>query len=313
MDLLENLDRLRRYGREPVQRALRDRSYPFDNLSDDEFRRSYRFSRNVFFSICELLKVGPRASRDMEQILACLNKYLSPSIYLAEMLCRVTLQRAVIKPRFPVSCRQLFKPSTEKRASSYIGRMSRRARGSAVLFLINTLGFIDGTHCRIQRPHVAEGDFVNRKGYHSLNVGMVVDYDLRIRWVSSKFPGSAHDSRVFKTSELYEQLKNQELSEERYNRAVCSARARVERAFAVLKRQFHILHGECRYSPDRAAQIVVACCVLRNIAIGQNESSDYDEYAGADREDDEVPSDPLVETPSPSAVAFRQSIIDRYF
>ncbi|KAK6023858.1 hypothetical protein OSTOST_10344 [Ostertagia ostertagi] len=132
---------------------------------------------------------------------------------------------------------------------------------------------------------------------------------------------SAHDSRAFKTSELYEQLKNKDLSgvligdsaygaevfllkplnttknvkEERYNRAVCSARARVERAFAVLKRQFHILHGECRYSPDRAAQIVVACCVLRNIAIGQNESSDYD---GAVRQDGEVPSDSLVETPS---------------
>ncbi|KAK6030971.1 hypothetical protein OSTOST_02881, partial [Ostertagia ostertagi] len=100
-------------------------------------------------------------------------------------------RRAVIRLRFPVCCWQLFKLSTEKQARTYIGRMSRKREDQPCFFdkyrILGIAGVVDGTHCRIQRPHVAEGDYVNRKGYRSLNVGMVVDYDLRIRWVNSKW------------------------------------------------------------------------------------------------------------------------------
>ncbi|WKY10752.1 hypothetical protein Q1695_002820 [Nippostrongylus brasiliensis] len=177
------------------------------------------------------------------------------------------------------------------------------------------VGIIDGTHCRVQRPVDNEEDFVCRKGYHSLNVGMVVDFEKKIRWVNASWPGSAHDSRVFRTSTLYGQLKRGEIEgvllgdsayaaetfllkpvniprtekEERYNRALNSARARIEQSFGVLKRQFHILHGECRYAPEKAAEIILACCVLRNISIMNREPDDYDEYLGADRQAEDGP------------------------
>ncbi|XGW22002.1 hypothetical protein V3C99_004734 [Haemonchus contortus] len=50
-------------------------------------------------------------------------------------------------------------------------------------------GIIDGTYCRIQRPKYAEGDYICREGCHSLNVGIVVDYDMKIRWVCAEWPG----------------------------------------------------------------------------------------------------------------------------
>ena len=38
------------------------------------------------------------------------------------------------------------------------------------------IGCIDCTHIRIQAPRVNENDFVNRKGYHSLNVQAICDH-----------------------------------------------------------------------------------------------------------------------------------------
>lgn len=41
----------------------------------------------------------------------------------------------------------------------------------------NVIGCIDGTHVRIQAPSVDENAFVNRKGYHSINVQGVCDHE----------------------------------------------------------------------------------------------------------------------------------------
>ncbi len=60
-------------------------------------------------------------------------------------------------------------------------------------------------------------------------------------------------------------------SERRYNRALKVTRSLIERTFGVLKRRFHVLHSENRMSPDRVCTVVVACCILHNIAIDNNE------------------------------------------
>ncbi|CAG2237774.1 HARBI1 [Mytilus edulis] len=41
----------------------------------------------------------------------------------------------------------------------------------------NVIGAIDGTHIRIQAPTTDEASYVNRKGYHSINVQAVCDAD----------------------------------------------------------------------------------------------------------------------------------------
>lgn len=59
--------------------------------------------------------------------------------------------------------------------------------------------------------------------------------------------------------------------QQRYNRAHKQTRVKIEHAFGVLKRRFHILHGEVRMQPDRVCKIITACAVLNNIAIDRNE------------------------------------------
>ncbi|XP_028411145.1 putative nuclease HARBI1 [Dendronephthya gigantea] len=66
-------------------------------------------------------------------------------------------------------------------------------------------------------------------------------------------------------------------SQRRFNRAHRVTRCLIERTFGVLKRRFHVLHGEVRMCPKRVCAIVVACCILHNIAIEHGEPLDEEE------------------------------------
>ena len=64
----------------------------------------------------------------------------------------------------------------------------------------NVIGCIDGTHVRILAPHESEEAFVNRKGYHSINVQAVCDSDMQFIDVVARWPGSSHDSFIWRNS-----------------------------------------------------------------------------------------------------------------
>ena len=38
------------------------------------------------------------------------------------------------------------------------------------------IGCVDGTHIKIQAPYQNENDFVNRKGFHSINVQAICNH-----------------------------------------------------------------------------------------------------------------------------------------
>ena len=130
----------------------------------------------------------------------------------------------------------------------------------------------------------------------------------------ARWPGSSHDSHIFKTSAIGRQLEGghgladgvllggggyactpflltpysqpHSRSEEQFNRAHKTTRCIIERTFGLLKRRFHILHSEVRMAPDRVCTIVVACFVLHNIAVNLREP-DVDD-ANIDNEDCDV-------------------------
>jgi hypothetical protein len=135
--------------------------------------------------------------------------------------------------------------------------------------------------------------------------------------IVAKWPGSTHDSHIFRSSNIHHVLDGtnfengvligdsgygclpylmtpypepQTQPERRFNRALKVTRSLIERTFGILKRRFHILHSEIRMRPERVCTIIVACCILHNIAIDHNEPlHDLEEDGHLDEDvDDEV-------------------------
>ncbi|KAJ1117123.1 hypothetical protein NDU88_005323 [Pleurodeles waltl] len=161
----------------------------------------------------------------------------------------------------------------------------------------NIIGAIDGTHVALVPPKDDEQVYRNRKSYHSMNVQVVCLADQYISHVNAMFPGSVHDAYVMRNSSIpfvMEQLQRQRVwligdsgypnlpwlltpvrnprtrAEERYNEAHGRTRRVIERTFGLLKARFRCLHmtgGSLMYSPKKVCQIIVACCMLHNLAL----------------------------------------------
>ena len=64
------------------------------------------------------------------------------------------------------------------------------------------VGAVDGSHIPIVAPNQFPEDYRNRKGFHSINLQGCVDYAGLFIDIFVGFPGKAHDSRVFRHSNL---------------------------------------------------------------------------------------------------------------
>lgn len=72
---------------------------------------------------------------------------------------------------------------------------------------IGVFGVIDGTHIKVKGPRKLKERFRNRKNEISVNCQVVFDDQMRLMNLSARWPGSTHDSRMFKECELYSILE----------------------------------------------------------------------------------------------------------
>lgn len=71
------------------------------------------------------------------------------------------------------------------------------------------LSIIDGTHVAISAmSREVEHAYVNRKGFHSINVQIACDARMVITNINARYPGATHDSFIFLASRLYTFLRN---------------------------------------------------------------------------------------------------------
>uniref|UniRef100_A0AAX7SDN9 DDE Tnp4 domain-containing protein n=1 Tax=Astatotilapia calliptera TaxID=8154 RepID=A0AAX7SDN9_ASTCA len=157
--------------------------------------------------------------------------------------------------------------------------------------IAGVIGCTDGNHIPIIAPSVNEGDYVNRKSFHSINVQIICDAANIITNVEAKWPGSVHDSQIFRECTLSTKFGHGEFTgyllgdrgypclpylltpypdpepgpQQRYNLANCRTRARIEMTIGMLKARFQCLQ-RLRVTPERACDIIVACVILHNIA-----------------------------------------------
>ena len=70
------------------------------------------------------------------------------------------------------------------------------------------VGAIVGCHIEIKAPSEVQADYLDRTNRHSVNLMAVCDHNKIFTYIHAGFPGSAHDNRVLKSTELYARLQS---------------------------------------------------------------------------------------------------------
>lgn len=167
------------------------------------------------------------------------------------------------------------------------------------------IGCIDCTHIAIFPPKLndplyPENIYVNRKNYHSINVQLICDSNLRIININARYPGSTQDLFIWNNSNICPIM--QELHrrypynfvllgdsgyalrpwmltpisdpvdgspEYNYNKAQMSVRSTVERLNGCFKMRWrcNLKHRVLHYSPSVCSKIINTCAALHNMCI----------------------------------------------
>uniref|UniRef100_A0A3Q2PDQ6 Putative nuclease HARBI1 n=1 Tax=Fundulus heteroclitus TaxID=8078 RepID=A0A3Q2PDQ6_FUNHE len=311
--------------------VLRDRQDPLAQR-DSVILERYRFSREGVIYIINLLephiKCSTRRSRALTtvQTVCVALRFFASGAFLytigdAENLVKSVVCRAIRKVYLALKqCLGFFVAFP-----SHLRPQVVKQNLFAIAGFPNVIGAIDCTHIPIKAPPGPnEGDFVNRKGFHSVNVQMVCDSMHLITNVEAKWPGSVHDSRIFRESHLFtlfERGKETNVRvtyfmtpfpdpnsgpQTRYIAALARTRARIEMTFGQLKQRFQCLKS-LRVAPDRACDIIVACVILHNIATIRKERIPV---VGMQPDDDDLQP---VHLDQPSGRAARDRIVEHHF
>ncbi|XP_071155445.1 putative nuclease HARBI1 [Mytilus edulis] len=281
------------------------------NLTEREMRERYRFGRETFDFLVDLLgkdlqrgTMKKTALTVEEQLSIALRYYASGSFLqvIGDTLGydKSTVSRAVDDVTNAILARKndfISFPTSKADIDEVKLGFHEQANFPHVV------GCIDGTHVRIQRPTEDEPAYVNRKNFSSINVQAVCNHEGKFTQITADWPGSVHDSHIFKTSSICKHLEEnhkglvdgvllgdsgymcrpflltpynnpQEPHQERFNGSHVSTRSLIERTFGVWKRRFHVLHSEIRMKPDKVCRIIGACAVLHNIAVLRKEPLD---------------------------------------
>ncbi|XP_049794950.1 putative nuclease HARBI1 [Schistocerca nitens] len=142
------------------------------------------------------------------------------------------------------------------------------------------------------KPSSHGDEYVNRKGFPSINVQATCDNSEMFTSVDASWPGSVHDARIWRNSDVYRKLRekqcnalilgdegygiapwlitpfqNPETPDERaYNRLHSKERAIIERCIGQVKRRFPILQNKIRLAQTKIPSVIIACFVLHDVA-----------------------------------------------
>ncbi|XP_039308183.1 putative nuclease HARBI1 [Solenopsis invicta] len=167
------------------------------------------------------------------------------------------------------------------------------------------IGAIDGTHIKIIAPKDRSESYINRKGYHSIQLQVVCNADLKFIHCYYGQVGSVHDNRVFRLLNIENMCTNAYFlndshilrdavyciskyvmvpfkdnghSFERqinFNKRLSSTRMMAERSLGLLKGRWKsFLDTLPMQRTDLISKYIIACCILHNICLLKNDIID---------------------------------------
>ncbi|XP_018405660.1 PREDICTED: putative nuclease HARBI1 [Cyphomyrmex costatus] len=161
------------------------------------------------------------------------------------------------------------------------------------------IGAIDGSHIRILKPKSNPNSYCNRKNYHSVLLQGVCDSNKLFLDVYTGEPGSIHDMRLFRKSDLYERINNSLIDfpedshlvgdlayklfpfllvgfknvgrltnrEKNFNEKLSQCRVNIENTFAYLKGRFRRIKYLETVRLDLICLLIVSACIMHNVCI----------------------------------------------
>uniref|UniRef100_UPI003AAAD366 uncharacterized protein n=1 Tax=Centroberyx gerrardi TaxID=166262 RepID=UPI003AAAD366 len=196
--------------------------------------------------------------------------------------------------------------------------------GSAVFN--KAVGAIDGCHIRIKPPSQHRIDYLNYKGFFSINMQAICDSKGRFLDIFIGYPGSVHDTRILKNSPFYmarqypptgyfllgdggypcldtpiclitpykEPLNGR--VQERFNYYHSKGRSIIERAFGIMKTRWRsTLFRALEVKPTFAPLVIASCAFLHNVCIDNGDMLEPDADVAQDPLDPQPPREPLAQ------------------
>ncbi|XP_063080010.1 putative nuclease HARBI1 [Engraulis encrasicolus] len=186
------------------------------------------------------------------------------------------------------------------------------------------VGAIDGSHIRIKPPAQHRIDYLNYKGFYSINLQAICDARGKFLDIFVGYPGSVHDTRVMKNSSVYragrypppgfmilgdggyqcldapvcvmtpyKEPVNGPI-QARYNYHHAKGRSIIERAFGMMKTRWRCtLFKALEVRPTFTPQIIASCAFLHNVCMDNGDLLEPDEDVARDVFDPQPPRDPL--------------------
>lgn len=182
-------------------------------------------------------------------------------------------------------------PNQEKRRDIVLG--FERIGG-----IRGVVGAIDGTYIRIKTPREHPTSYTCRKFFSAITLQGICDNNLLFLDCFTGYPGSVADIRIFRNSDIYDQLKNnrnlyldddqfiigdkaypietwclppyiahQQLTrrQKNFNYKHAQTRTAIERTWALLFGRYRRLRYLDMNRVDLIPATIIACCVLHNI------------------------------------------------
>ncbi|CAG5019210.1 unnamed protein product [Parnassius apollo] len=179
-------------------------------MEELEFVHRFRLDKQSFWRLCDDLRrlTSLKGIREisLEIKVLCTLSFLATGSYqrivgLTQHLIQRTTSRCIRQVVEALSHPAILNkwilfPSSQQKQAQIRLEFQRRFR------LPDIVGCIDCTHVAIVKPPVEEHLFFNRKGYHSLNVQIVCNSNLKITNVNPKFGGATHDSFIWASSRM---------------------------------------------------------------------------------------------------------------
>lgn len=299
------------------ERLLRDRLNPLEFYDNLEFRNLFRFNKDHVQDLTQALLPHIDYETGKNSALPPIHQVCIGLRFLATGCFQLTLgswinvdQSTVSRTSWRViqailnSFPDIFTLNVQTIKEGFFDKYG----------IPNIVGAIDCTHIRIRAPpqRYYPEVYINRKNFHSFNVQAACNSDCVFTDVVAAWPGSVHDSRIFKNSDIYNNISSGRMDgillgdngysltpflltpflnpdsqeKDHYNRVHKRARCTIERAFGQLKKRFNCLNCGLRLDIERISSVIVACFALHNLAKRWNEPEFIIE--GEDQNDDEV-------------------------